>query len=100
MDQPHAGIGSTGKNHYRKYEGGFIVFNTVCWYLNVIGLSFVAAWLRRCALHLLAARAHRWEYGAAPCAGYRGGVDVPFLGTVAFIPWADGNPDAPYVFEW
>jgi hypothetical protein len=76
------------------------MFNTFCWWLNVIGLSRVAAWLRRIALWLLASRSRRWEYGNAPCAGYRGGVDVPLFGTVAFIPWIEGNPDVPYVYEW
>lgn len=76
------------------------MFNTFCWYLNVAGLSRVAAWLRRSALRLLAARAQRWDYGNAPCAGYRGGVDVPWFGTVAFIPYVEDNPNVPYQFEW
>lgn len=76
------------------------MFNSFCWYLNVVGLSCVAAWLRRMGLRLLAPYARRWEYGTQPCAGYRGGVDVPVLGTVAFIPWVDGNPDVPYVYKW
>lgn len=76
------------------------MFNSLCWYLNVIGLSAVAAWLRRSALALLAPYATRWEYGNVPCAGYRGGVDVPLLGTVAFIPWVEGNPDVPYTYTW
>jgi hypothetical protein len=76
------------------------MFNTFCWYLNVVGLSRVVATLRRTLLGLFASHARRWEYGNAPCAGYRGGVDVPLLGTLAFIPWVDGNPNVPYQYEW
>lgn len=76
------------------------MFNTFCWFLNVVGLPGVPAWMRRTALGLFAPYARRWEYGTAPCAGYRGGVDVPFLGTLAFIPWVDGNADVPYQFVW
>lgn len=74
------------------------MFNSFCWFLNVIGLPGLAAWLRRRALALLAPWARRWEYTNMPCAGYRGGVDVPVLGTVAFIP--EGNADVPYVYLW
>jgi len=76
------------------------MFNQLCWLLNVIGLSWVAAWLRRTALGLLAPYARRWEYPNAPVAGYRGGVDVPWLGTVAFIPYCEDSPHPPYLFEW
>ena len=77
------------------------MFNTLCWWLNVIGLSSLAAWLRRTALRGLAAHARVWSYGNAPVAGYTGGVDVPLLGTVAFIPWVEGaRLDVPYVYHW
>lgn len=77
------------------------MFNTLCWSLNVIGLSSVAAWLRRASLALLARHARRWEYADPErVGGWRGGVDVPLLGTVAFIPFVEGDADPPYVFTW
>lgn len=77
------------------------MFNTVCWWLNVLGLPFVAAWMRRVALRAMASHARVWRYGGAPVAGYVGGVDVPLFGTVAFIPWVEGGRiDVPYVYQW
>lgn len=60
------------------------MFNTFCWGLNVVRLSWLAAALRRGAFVLLKPWARTWGY-ASPLEGWQGGIDVPGLGTVAFI---------------
>lgn len=75
------------------------MFNTLCWGLNVVGLSRLAAWLRRAVLRLMAARARVWSYDT-PQAGWWGGVDVPLFGTVAFIADGESAPHVPYSYEW
>lgn len=68
------------------------MFNTFCFALNLIRLAWLAALLRRGALALLGGR--QWRY-LRPTAGYVGGVDVRWLGTVAF-----DSEDGRRLFRW
>ena len=74
------------------------MFNTLCYYLNFINPRIPAAF-RRTVLRLMARRATIWAYGH-PQAGWWGGVDVPFFGTVAFIPDVGTPPHVPYSYIW
>ena len=68
------------------------MFNTFCWWLNLVRLPWLAALLRRAALAVFGGRA--WRY-TRPTAGYVGGVDVRGLGTVAF-----DTEDGRRSFRW
>ena len=61
------------------------MFNTFCWYLNVLHLSWLAAILRF-VLHIaLRPFAMSKQYAATDVTSYHGWVDVPVFGVVAFI---------------
>lgn len=59
------------------------MFNTFCWYLNVLHLSWVAAGLRF-VLAVLFKRLTVERFYDHPTAGYDGWLWLPYIGCLAF----------------
>lgn len=59
------------------------MFNDICYSLNLIRLSWLAAALRLAVYALCPWGRRVWQYGH-DVGGYLGGIDVAGVGTVAF----------------
>ena len=68
------------------------MFNELCWQLNRVGLSVVAAGLRRVAATVTPTTVG--EYALGGCGGYKGWIESP-LGVVAFV-----QDDGALVWRW
>lgn len=61
---------------------GIKMFNELCWWLNHIHPA-IAERLRRIVKALFWKHLKEWKYGAST-AGYIGGIDLRYFGTLAF----------------
>ncbi len=71
------------------------LFNSFCWYLNVLHLSFVAVALRYVLWFALRPFARERIYAASALTSYHGWIDVPIFGVVAFR-----REDGSAQFRW
>lgn len=71
------------------------MFNSLCYYLNFINPNWVAA-LRRLLFETFKEQAFYVAYQSPNSVGYQGSWELPYLGTVAFLPLEDDD----LVYRW
>jgi hypothetical protein len=71
------------------------MFNSFCFYLNVLRLSWIAAGLRFLLWVALRPAVRVKQYSAGEAGGYRGWVEAPGVGVLAFI-----TPEGTRLFKW
>lgn len=69
------------------------MFNELCWQLNRVGLSVVAAGLRRVAAAVSPVTYRAYDAGDE--VGYKGWLYSPFAGVIAFV-----QDDGKLVWRW